>query len=180
MTFFSFFFFKYRLPSSACDPPLQLDLAVAPQSETPITGTPLVTWNGLIVLRYAVNPGLSGALLDVIVDLDLPPEFVQIVRVSPAAQWSPTECRLRWNIGKLDPGSSGCLRAVVGAKLGTLAARAEDALCSGTQAKVVFTGWPGKAMSGVRFEVSLPEEQQEIEYHGGKIVTFGEVTVRPG
>lgn len=165
----------------ACDPPLQLDLAVAPQADRTVPGQPAQTkWRGLVVLRYAVNPALSGTLLDVVADVDLGPEFAEVLQVSPAAQWSPNECRLRWKLGRLEPGSSGCVRAVMAAKAGTPATRAIEALQASTVGKVVFTGWPGQALSGVGFEVAMADgDGAAADYHTGKVVTFGEVTLRP-
>ena len=173
---------KYSLPSVACLPPLQVDLLVAPPSTTvPLpNGNKLspLQWESLIVLQYASNPALSGPLLDVVVEVDLPPELGVLVKTSPAAQWSPNECRLRWNLGRIEAGASGCARAVVAAKPGTSAERAASALQDATSARVVFTGWPGKALSGAGFEVAMPGEEA-AEYHKGRMVWFGELLVKP-
>jgi hypothetical protein len=184
-------YIKYALPSVACLPPLQIDLAVAPPSGI---GAPPASlcWEGLIVLRYVSNPELPGPLLDVIVEVNLAPELGVLVKTSPSAQWSPDECRLKWNLGKISPGESGIARAVVGAKPGVGSDRAEVALKEETTARVVFTGWPGKSLSGAGFEVAMPtkheekkendEEEKENksdEYHKGKSVWFGEMLVKP-
>jgi hypothetical protein len=190
-------YIKYALPSVACLPPLQIDLVVAPPSgNAKTTGGALPSslgWEGLIVLRYVSNPALSGPLLDVIVEVDLAPELGVLVKTSPSAQWSPDECRLKWNLGKISPGASGVARAVVGAKPGTGSDRAEAALQEETTARVLFTGWPGQSLSGAGFEVALPvvvpvedkekkeeeEENKSVEYHKGKSVWFGEMVVKP-
>jgi len=182
-------YIKYALPSVACLPPIQIDLAVAPPSGI---GAPPATlgWEGLIVLRYVSNPELPGPLLDVTVELNLAPELGVLVKTSPSAQWSPDECRLKWNLGEIPPGESGIARAVVGAKPGTGSDRAEMALKEETIARVVFTGWPGKSLSGAGFEVAMPmmhkvkkeEEEKENksdEYHKGRSVWFAEMLVKP-
>lgn len=182
-------YIKYALPSVACLPPLQIDLAVAPPSGT---GAPPASlgWEGLIVLRYVSNPELPGPLLDVIVEVDLAPELAVLVKTSPSAQWSPDECRLKWNLGKISPGECGIARALVGAKPGTVSDRAEVALKEETKARVLFTGWPGKSLSGAGFEVAMPamheekkeegeKENKSDEYHKGKAVWFGELLVKP-
>ena len=179
-------YIKYALPSVACLPPLQVDLAVAPQSGTGKSIPTSLGWEGLVILRYVSNPDLPGPLLDVIVEVDLPPELGVLVKTSPSAQWSPDECRLKWNLGKIVPGGSGIARAVVAAKPGTGFDRAEAALKEETTARVVFTGWPGKSLSGAGFEVAMPrdkeskeEKENKEEYHKGRAVWFGEMTVKP-
>jgi hypothetical protein len=185
-------YLKYSLPSVACLPPLQIDLAVAPPTHSGAGKSGALGWEGLIILRYVSNPELSGPLLDVIVEVDLAPELGVLVKTSPSAQWSPDECRLKWNLGKILPGDSGVARAVVGAKPGTGSDRAEVALKEETTARVVFTGWPGKSLSGAGFEVALPvlvatealkkeeeKENKEEEYHKGRAVWFGEMVAKP-
>jgi hypothetical protein len=185
-------YIKYALPSVACLPPLQLDLAVAPPSANANSVPTSLGWEGLIVLRYVSNPDLPGPLLDVVVEIDLAPELGVLVKTSPSAQWSPDECRLKWNLGKIVPGASGIARAVVGAKPGTGSNRAEIALKEETTARVVFTGWPGQSLSGAGFEVAMPtsvdtkekkegekEEKETDTYHKGKAVWFGEMLVKP-
>lgn len=170
---------KYGLPSVACNPPLQVDLLVAPPSGVPVPGKlSALQWEALIVLQFASNPELQGPLLDVVVEVDLPPEMGVLVKTSPSAQWSPDECRLRWNLGRVFPGATGLARAVVGAKPGVDAERAAMALQDSTTARVVFTGWPGQALSGAGFEISMPGEG-EPKYHKGRAVWFGEMLVKP-
>jgi hypothetical protein len=73
----------HRLPAVACTPPLQLDFVVVPGSDP---ANP-AAWIGLVVLRYAVNPGAPSALLDVRVEMDLAPEMKQPSRVSAERAW---------------------------------------------------------------------------------------------
>lgn len=73
-----------RLPAVACAPPLQLALHILPGADTaPRSGgaPPQL----LLVLRYAANPQMLGALLDVTVDLDLPPQLSALIKVG--GQW---------------------------------------------------------------------------------------------
>ena len=170
---------KYGLPSVACNPPLQVDLLVAPPSGVPMPGKlSALQWESLIVLQYASNPELPGPLLDVVVEVDLPPEVGVLVKTSPNAQWSPDECRLRWNLDRIFPGDTGLARAVVAVKPGVDASRAAVALQDATSARVVFTGWPGQSLSGAGFEISMPGEA-EPKYHKGRALWFGEMLLKP-
>lgn len=169
----------YKLPAVACAPPIVVDFAVAPQSSAPVPGQPApFRWEALLLVRIATNPELSGPLLDVVVDVDLPPELPVLVKASPSAQWSPNECRLRWSLGKLMPGSAHMTRAIVAAKPGTGSAGAEAALREASQAKLYFTGSPGTSLSGTGFEVAMADEK-ETRYSRGRAVWFGEMVVKP-
>jgi hypothetical protein len=189
-----FLFSTRRLPSTACDPPLQLDLLTAPQAADSRPAQGQGSWQSLVVLRWVANPKLSGPLLDVVVDLDVPPELNELVKASPPAQWSRKDGRLRWNLGKLEPGVSGIARVVLAVK-GTgseTVQRAQTAVKEGEiTANVVFTGWPGRAFSGLGFQVAMPfavehhpnadegkAEHRKPEFYPGKVVTFGEMHVR--
>lgn len=167
----------------ACAPPLQVELVAAPQAAAPPrAGAPPAPWQALIVLQYAADPSLRGPLLDVVVDVDLPPEIEGVARASPAAAWAPQQCRLRWELGAVAPGAGGCVRAVVTARRDVGAARAEEALGAGAAARVAFTGPPGRALSGVGFEVgAAPAEGggRGGEYLRGRALWFGELTARP-
>ena len=62
----------------ACTPPLQLALHVLPGAD----GKSMATKQQLlVVLRYAANPQAPGALLDVVMDLSLPPQVGGLVKV---------------------------------------------------------------------------------------------------
>jgi hypothetical protein len=171
---------RYALPGVACAAPLQVDLLVAPQSKGNGVKRPgaAAGWEALIVLQWAADPGLQGPLLDVVVEVSLPPELAALVRTSPAAQWSPEQCRLRWVLGRVAPGAAGLARAVVAAKPGTSHERAATALQDTAAARVVFTGWPGAVPSGAGLEVAMPGEDAG-EFHAGRAVWFGEISVKP-
>jgi hypothetical protein len=153
-------------------PPLQAQLLVVPGSHPSKPGG----WQGLVVLRYVASPHLPGSLLDVVVDLNLPPEAAALLRVAPAAQWSRDGGQLRWQLPRIPPGGSGELRAVLGCKAGVAAAAATAALQRQAEARVLFSVRPGSSLSGVGFEVSAPEP--DSQYMVGHAQCFGELTVR--
>lgn len=129
---------------------------------------------GLVVLRYVASPQLPGSLLDVLVDLDLPPEAAALARVSPAAQWDKEHSRLRWSITRIPAGGEGLLRAVIKGKPGVGAEALAAALRRSTLARVRFSLRPGAALSGVGFQVSGPEE--EASFLRGNVQCYGECT----
>ena len=178
-----------RLASSSLNPPIQLELILAPQAEKSLAKQKPTQWRGLLILRWVVNPDLNGPLLDVVADIDLPAELCDLKQVSPAAQFCQREGRIRWNIGKIEPGASGLARAILASKPDEqLAARAEKAFQDKELfAKVLFTCWPGRSLSGLGFEVAMPGEESTSddvdgtrkEFYQGKFVSFGEIIVKP-
>ena len=189
-------YLSYVLPAVASAPPLSLSLHTAPGVAPGAGGG----WQGLIVLRYAASPVLPGSLLDVVVDLDLPPEATSLDRISPAAQWAKEHARLRWIVPRIAAGASGMLRVVVSARRGVSPEAAAASLARSTLARVRFSLKPGAALSGLRFQVAMPEEQvqaqaqaqQQSQQHdsgtgnsgsdsflAGRVQCYGEVTVAP-
>lgn len=156
----------------ACPPPLQAALLVVPGSDPAKPGS----WQGLVVLRYAASPALPGSLLDVAVDLNLPPEASALLRVSPAAQWSREGCQLRWALPRIAPGETGELRAVFGCKAGVAPAAATSALARQAEARLVFSVRPGHSLSGLGFQVAAAEG--EAPFQPAHVQCFGELTVR--
>ena len=161
----------------ACPPPLQLALHMVPGADpaAPAGGTS-GGWQGLVVLRYAASPSLPAALLDVSVDLSVPPEAASLLRVAPAAQWAPEHGQLRWALPRVAPGASGELRAVFGCKAGVAAAAATAALRRQAEARVLFSVRPGHSLSGVAFQVAAAETG--TPFLPAHVQCFGEVTVR--
>lgn len=158
-------YLKYNVPLSTCNPPMQADLILVP-SASPNSSEVLV------ILRYALNPDLSKGLVDVAISLDMPPEVPNLVKTSEKAKWSPTECRILWELDLLPPGASGSIQAVFRAN-GPLQSPSD--IFSQVKAHILFSGWPGSSFSGLGFQISLPEEE---EYHKGRIRTFGSLTLR--
>lgn len=156
----------------ACPPPLQALLHVVPGSDPAKPGS----WQGLVVLRYVASPHLPGPLLDVCVDLNVPPEATALLRVSPSAQWCRNAGQLRWMVPRIAPGASGELRAVLGCKAGVAAAAATAALQRQAEARILFSMRPGRSLSGLVFQVAAAEA--EAPYMGGNAQCFGEMTVR--
>eukprot|EP00887_Chlorella_sp_A99_P006314 scaffold3.g6314.t1 len=165
-------YLKYSLPTVACAPPLQLALHVAPGA--PAGGG---AWQGLVVLRYAASPALPGSLLDLVVDLDLPPEAASLARVSPAAQWAKEHGRLRWSLARVPPGGQGTLRVVVAARPGAAPEATAASLARSTLARVRFSLRPGASLSGLGLQVSLPDEGAAMLR--GNVQCYGECTVAP-
>ena len=170
----------------ACNPPLQVELVAAPQAPAPARpGQARGPWQALIALRYAADPSLPAPLLDVSVDVDLAPELAGVARASPAAQWCPQQCRLRWELGTVAPDGGGIARAVVTAREDVTPEQAEAALLEGTVGRVMFTGRPGRALSGLGFEVGAVAGEAggkggaEAAFIKGTSLWFGELTVRP-
>lgn len=161
-----------RLPAVACTPPLQVALHVVQGSDPAKPGS----WQGLVVLQYVANPALPGALLDISVDLNVPPEAAALVRTSPAAQWAREHCQLRWTLPRIAPGSQGTFRAVFGCKPGVAAAAATAALQRQAEARVLFSARPGKTLSGLGFQVAPAEP--EAAYMAANVQCFGDMTVR--
>lgn len=129
-----------------------------------------------MVLRYAAAPSLPAALLDVSVDLGVPPEAAALLRVAPAAQWAREHGQLRWVLPRIAPGASGELRAVFGCKAGVAAAVATAALRRQAEARVLFSVRPGRSLSGVTFQVAAAEAG--TPFRPANVQCFGEVTVR--
>jgi len=159
-------YLKYNVPLSTCNPPMQADLILVP-SASPNSREVLV------ILRYAINPDLVKGLVDIAVSLDMPPELSNLVRTSEKAKWSPTECRIQWELDFLQPGASGCIQAVFSTN-GPL--QSANDIFSQVKAHILFSGWPGSSFSGLGLQISLPEAD---EYHKGKVRTFGCLTLRP-
>ena len=168
-------YLKFTLPAISCPAPITVQLLVVPGT----AGGRDRSWQGLAVLRYAVHPNaLPGGLLDVNVDLDLAPDAGgDVVRISPEADWCRDECRVRWTLGTLKPGSEGALRVVLKAGKGAAPDRATTALKERTVARVSYSARPGKTLSGVTMEVSLPEA--DVGYMGGAVQHFGQIIVHP-
>lgn len=156
----------------ACSPPLLAELLVVPGADPAKPGS----WQGLVVLRYVASPHLPGALLDVVVDLSVPPEAATLVRTSPSAQWSKEQCQLRWSVPRIAPGAAGELRAVFGGKAGVAAAAATSALARQAEARLLFSLRPGKSLSGVGFQVAAAEP--EAPFMPANMQCFGEMRVR--
>ncbi len=161
-----------RLPAVACPPPLLAELLVVPGTDPAKPGS----WQGLVVLRYVASPQLPGPLLDVVVDLSVPPEAATLVRTSPSAQWSKEQCQLRWTVPRIAPGAAGELRAVFGGKAGVAAAAATSALSRQAEARLLFSLRPGKSLSGVGFQVAAAEP--EAPFMPANMQCFGEMRVR--
>jgi hypothetical protein len=68
---------KYGLPAAGCPPPLQAQVAVAPAWDARKAGGR----TAMVVVRAVAAPGLPGPLLDLKVDLDLPPELGTLLKV---------------------------------------------------------------------------------------------------
>ncbi len=68
----------------ACSPPLQLALHVIPSADAATRGG--AAGQLLVVLRFVANPKMPGALLDAVVDLDLPPQVGGLLKVGA---WLP-------------------------------------------------------------------------------------------
>ena len=162
-------YIKYQLPSSSCLPPLQVDLIVAPPED------PTVSKEALIIIRYAANHASTWSLLDTIVTLDLPPEFSRLVRTSHKAQWAPTQSRIRWEIGSVAPGEEGSIQAVISA---AAPLNSVGDIFQHIKAEVLYSGWPGKSLSGLELDVGFPAAEGDPTYHPGKTRTFGRVIVR--
>lgn len=190
----SYFLLMCRLPSTASDPPIQTELLLAPQAGTGRKGLNPSQYYALIILRWSVKPDIWGPLLDVVVDVDLPAELSELVKVSPAAQFSKREGRLRWYVGRLEAGSTGAARAVLSSKAGEDYARKAEKAIENKEisAKVLFTCWPGQALSGLGFEVAMPppidvkndamaakEPNDDIPFFAGKTIVFGELLIKP-
>lgn len=163
-----------RLPAVACQPPLQLELHVVPGADPSKPGG--AGWQGLVVLRYAASPHLSGPVLDVTFDLNVPPEAASLLRVSPAAQWAREQGQLRWMLPRVAPGADGELRAVFGCKAGVAPGAATAALQRQAEARVLFSARPGRSLSGLGFQVA--EAEPAAAFMPAQIQCFGEVTVR--
>lgn len=184
-------YLQYSLPSVACPPPLQFDFAVAPPSgDAKEQLSSPNTWQALLLVQLASNPELMGPVLDVVVEVNLPPELCVLVKTSPAAQWSPNQCKLRWVIGKINPGESCMARAIVAAKQQN-SKGVEQAVMQGAVAKVYFSGTPGsRALSETGFEVGFDlagdnqvkkdnEGDKGPVYHAGRAKWFGCIEARP-
>ncbi|KAL4458498.1 hypothetical protein ABPG75_013363 [Micractinium tetrahymenae] len=165
-------YLQYSLPAVACPPPLQAALLTVPGSDPAKPGS----WQGLVVLRYAASPALPASLLDVAVDLNVPPEAASLLRVSPAAQWSREGCQLRWALPRIAPGATGELRAVFGCKAGVVPAAATAALARQAEARLLFSARPGRSLSGVGFQVAAAEDG--APFQPAHVQCFGELTVR--
>ncbi|KAI7840307.1 hypothetical protein COHA_006089 [Chlorella ohadii] len=165
-------YLQYTLPAVACPPPLLAELLVVPGTDPAKPGS----WQGLVVLRYVASPQLPGPLLDVVVDLSVPPEAATLVRTSPSAQWSKEQCQLRWTVPRIAPGAAGELRAVFGGKAGVAAAAATSALSRQAEARLLFSLRPGKSLSGVGFQVAAAEP--EAPFMPANMQCFGEMRVR--
>lgn len=166
-------YLKYSLPAVACKPPLQLALHAFP-------GADLASGNQsghiLIVLRFIASPYIRGALLDAKVDLKFPPQFEQLVKVSPSCQWAKDQCQLRWEISRIMPGQHGLLQAVLSTKHGELYLTALDALHRQLTARVILSGQRGRSLSGLSLEVGL--ESHEPEFNPGSCQYFAEITAK--
>lgn len=158
----------------ACPPPLQVALHVVPGSGPAKPGAS--GWQGLVVLRYVASPHLPAALLDVTVDLSVPPEASSLLRVAPAAQWAREQGQLRWAVPRIAPGASGELRAVFGCKEGVAAAAATGALQRQAEARLLFSVRPGHSLSGIGFEVAAAEAG--APFMPAQVQSFGELRVR--
>lgn len=169
-------YLTYTMPASVCPPPLTAQLLVV-QGDS---GGREKAWRGVVVVRYAVSSdtALPGGLLDLVIDVDMAPDAGgDIVKCLPAAEWCPNQCRLRWNVGKVEAGGSGEVRVVTSAGKTATAERATVALKERTTAKVSYSARPGKTLSGVGFAVGLPEA--DIGYMGGQVVHVGEMLLSP-
>jgi hypothetical protein len=169
-------YLTYKMPASVCPPPLTAQLLVV-QGDS---GGRERAWRGVVVVRYAVgsDTALPKGLLDLVIDVDMAPDAGgDIVKCSPASEWCPNQCRLRWNVGKVEAGASGEVRVVMSAGKTATAERATVALKERTTAKVWYSARPGKTLSGVGFEVGLPEA--DIELMGGQVVHVGEMLLSP-
>lgn len=133
-------------------------------------------WQGLVVLRYVASPHLPGPLLDVTVDLNVPPEAAALVRTSPSAQWAREQCQLCWVVPRIAPGAEGVLRAVFACKAGVTAAAATSALQRQAEARVLFSARPGRSLSGLGFQVAGVEPG--AAYMAANVQCFGEMSVR--
>jgi len=165
-------YLTYTMPASVCPPPLTAQLLVV-QGDS---GGRERAWRGAVVVRYAVgsDTALPKGLLDLVIDVDMAPDAGgDIVKCSPAAEWCPNQCRLRWNVGKVEAGGSGEVKVVMSAGKTATAERATVALKERTTAKVSYSARPGKTLSGVGFEVGLPEA--DIGFMGGQVVHVGEM-----
>lgn len=64
----------------ACAPPLQLAMYVVPSADAaPRTGS--TPQQLLLVVRFVANPQMPGSLLDTVVDLDMPPQVADLLKV---------------------------------------------------------------------------------------------------
>lgn len=160
----------------ACPPPLQAEVLVVPGSDPAKPAGSSAAWQGLVVVRYAAGPHLPTSLLDVTVDLNVPPEVASLLRTSPAAQWSREGCQLRWVVPRVAPSSAGELRAVFGCKEGVAPAVASAALARQAEARVLFSARPGHSLSGLGFQVGGAEPG--APYLPATVQCFGELTVR--
>jgi hypothetical protein len=100
------------------------------------------------------------------------------MQVAPPAEWSPDQCRICWTLPKLVAGQHGALGAVFTCAAGVSRDAATKALREGSKARVVFTGKPGRSLSGLGFQVA-PFEGDAASYMPGVTMHFGEVEVKP-
>jgi hypothetical protein len=159
-------YMKYRLPSSAVNPPLQAEIIVSPPCQEGAGKTLL------ICIPFAVDPSIEREILDVSVTVQLPPDMGSLLKTSHKATWSPSQSRLQWTFESLAPGSQGVIRALVSHQGSSLD---YGALSSHVKCKIVYSGYPGCSYSGLDFDISCGED----EVVPGKIRTFGELLITP-
>lgn len=159
-------YLKYRLPSSAVNPPMQAELMIAAPCQAERTL--------LLCIPYAVNPEIEQGLLDVSITVSLPPDLDKLLRTSHQAVWAPSQSRIHWTFEKLAAGSHGVVRAI----LSQTASSGIDfeTLVSHIKGTIVFSGHPGYSYSGLSFDIASSEDKGQ-EFVPGKIRTFGELTL---
>jgi hypothetical protein len=157
-------YMKYRLPSSAMDPPMKAELIVSPPCQQEAGKTLL------ICIPFAVDPCIEKGLLDVSVVLSLPPDIGSLLKTSHKATWAPSQSRLQWTFDALESGSQGVIRAVLSHEGSSLD---YDTLVSHVRGTIVYSGYPGCSYSGLGFDISCGDG----EYIPGKIRTFGELKI---
>ncbi|KAK9811542.1 hypothetical protein WJX72_005642 [[Myrmecia] bisecta] len=147
-------FLKYHLPAVACLPPILLRVSCVFSLASVASQQSL-----LVVVQYTVNPSLPGPLEAAVLDLDVPKACGNPGKVSPKASWAPGQRRMRWDVGALEPGTSGAVRvaftadssgdklAAAGVFGGVSSAATQD-----ISAKLHFHGTPGASLSGILLE----------------------------
>lgn len=160
-------YMKYRLPSSAVNPPMQAEVLVSPPCQEDAGKTLL------LCIPFAVNPDMEHGLLDAVVTISLPPDIKALLKTSHKATWSPSQSRIQWSFEKLASGSQGFIRAILSHEGSSLD---HDTLVSYIKGSIVYSGYPGCSYSGLDFDISCGDAQEVVP---GKIRTFGELLMVP-
>lgn len=160
-------YMKYRLPSSAVNPPIQAELLVSPPCLEDAGKTLL------LCIPFAVNPDMEHGLLDVVVTMSLPPDMKALLKTSHKATWSPSQSRIQWSFEKLATGSQDFIRAIMSYEGSSLE---HETLVSHMKGSIVYSGYPGCSYSGLSFDISCGDAQAVVP---GKIRTFGELLMVP-